>query len=73
MAFANATTIFIIVPVEDVVATIFDAPVAPVGAQDLLGVGLLGGPTGETVGDFIGQGLLEWNGLFPSRVPGETD
>ena len=35
-------------------AAIFDAPVAPVGAENLLGFGLLGGPTGETIGDFMG-------------------
>jgi len=42
------------VPIDDVMATVFDAPVAPVCGEDRLRVGLLGCSTGDAVGDFTG-------------------
>ena len=53
MAGAYPTTVFVIVPVDDVMAAVFDAPVAAVGGKNLLGVGLLRVSAGEAIGDFM--------------------
>ena len=39
-------TVFVVVPVNDVMATVFDAPVAAVYSKDTFRVGLLGSLTG---------------------------
>ena len=64
IARADAAAVFIIVPIENVMATIFDTPVATVGGKDALRVGLLRGSAGDAVGDFTG-GLAAFfiNGL----------
>jgi hypothetical protein len=54
MASAYAAAVLVIVPIDDVMATVFDTPVATVGSEDALGVGLLGGSTGDAVGGFTG-------------------
>jgi hypothetical protein len=54
MASTYSATVFIIVPVDDVMAAVFDAPVATVGGKNALWVGLLRGSTGDAVGDFTG-------------------
>ncbi len=51
MAFLNAATIFIIVPVDNVVATVLDAPVFTVVAKHLCGAGLGGRLAGDSIGD----------------------
>ena len=51
---AYAAAIFVIVPIDNVMAAVFDAPVAAVGGQHALSVGLLRGPTGDAIGDFTG-------------------
>ena len=73
MAFANATTVFIVVPIEDVVTAIFDGPVAPVGAEDPLRVGLIRGTAGDTLSDFLGilPGLFLYD--FPFDDEGLSD
>lgn len=52
MAGAYTTAIFIIVPIENVVAAVLDGPVLAVNLENTLRVGLIGGFTGDTVGDF---------------------
>ena len=52
MAGAYATAIFIVVPIENVVAAVLDGPVLAVNLENPLRVGLSGGFTGDTVGDF---------------------
>ena len=42
---ADATAVFIIVPVDDVVTTVLNGPVTAVDLQNPLRVGLLGGPS----------------------------
>ena len=54
MAGAYAATVFVIVPIDNVMATVFDAPVAAVGGQNALRVGLLRGSAGDAIGDFTG-------------------
>ena len=46
--------VFVKVPVDDVMAAILDAPVASVGFEHLLGVGLVGGSAGDAVGELDG-------------------
>jgi hypothetical protein len=54
MASAYAAAVFVIVPIDNVMAAVFDAPVAAVGGKNALGVGLLRGSAGDTIGDFTG-------------------
>ncbi len=51
VAGSNPAAVFVKVPVEDVMATIFDAPMAAVGLEHLFGVGLLRGSAGDPVGE----------------------
>ena len=46
--------VFMIIPIDNVMTTVFDAPVAAVGGKHALRVGLLRGPTGDAIGDFTG-------------------
>jgi hypothetical protein len=52
VAGAYPTAILVVIPVKDIMAAIFDAPVTPVGFKDTLGVGLVWGATGNAVGKF---------------------
>ena len=54
MALADAAAVFVIVPIDNVMTAVFDAPVAAVGGKHALRVGLLRGLTGNTIGDFTG-------------------
>ena len=54
MAGTYPAAVFVIVPVDNVVAAVFDAPVAAVGGKHALRVGLLRGPAGNAIGDFTG-------------------
>src|SRR5256885_9022295 len=48
---SDATAVFIIVPVDDVVTTVLNGPVTAVDFENLMRAGLLGGPTGDAVGN----------------------
>jgi len=52
MVRAYAAAVFVIVPIDNVMATVFDTPVAPVGSKNALGVGLFRGSAGDAVGGF---------------------
>ena len=52
MASSNAAAVFVIVPIDNVMAAVFDTPVAAVGGKNALRVGLLRASTGDAVGDF---------------------
>lgn len=54
VASAYAASIFIIVPIKDVVAAVFDTPMAAVGGENALWVGLLRGSAGDAIGEFTG-------------------
>lgn len=60
MAGANPASVFIVVPVNDVVAAVFYTPVAAIGRKDALGVGLLRCLTGDAVSGFS----RDHSGLF---------
>jgi hypothetical protein len=54
MADSYAAAVFVIVPIDDVMATVFDTPVATVGCKHTLRVGLLRSSAGDAIGDFTG-------------------
>lgn len=60
MASAYPASIFIVVPVNDVVAAVFYAPVAAVGLEDAVGIGLLRWLAGNAVSGFS----RDLSGLF---------
>lgn len=51
---ANPAAVLVVVPVDDVMATVFDAPVPSVDGKDALRIGLFGSLTGYAVGDLAG-------------------
>jgi len=51
---AYPTAVFIIVPINNVMAAVFDAPMSTVDSKNTLSIGLLRGSTGDAVGDFTG-------------------
>ena len=55
IASADAATVLIIVPVEDIMTAVFDAPVATVGSEHPLRIRLFRGPAGDAIGDFTGR------------------
>ena len=65
MSFADAASVFIEVPVKNVMATVFDGPMAPVGGEYFFGIGLIGCPAVDTIGDFKG----DFAGFFLDRFP----
>jgi len=54
MASAYAVAVFVIVPIDNVMAAVFNAPVTTVGGKNALSVGLLRGFAGDAIGDFTG-------------------
>ena len=54
MALADPATVFVIVPIDNVMTAVFDAPVAAVGGEHALWVSLLRGPAGNAIGEFAG-------------------
>ena len=48
MAGANAAPVFVEIPVDDVVAAVFDRPVAAIDFEEALGPGLFGRAAGDT-------------------------
>ena len=61
---ADAAAIFVVVPVENVVAAIFDRPVSAVDLEDAFGIGLLRWAAGDSVGDLV----RAFAGLFVDGV-----
>jgi len=55
IAGAYPAAVFIKIPVQDVVATVFDAPVATIDGKELLGICLLRFSAGDAVGDVMGD------------------
>ena len=53
VAGTDATAVLIVIPIENVVATVLDRPMAAVDLENALRVGLLGGAAGEAIGDFL--------------------
>ena len=64
MAGTYPAAVFVIVPIDNVMTAVFDAPVAAVGGKHALRVSLLRGPAGNAVGDFTGV----FTGFFISEL-----
>jgi len=54
MALAYSAAVFVIVPIDNVMTAVFDAPVATIGGQHALCVSLLSSSTGNAIGDVTG-------------------
>jgi len=54
MTSSNAAAVFVIVPIDDVMATVFDTPVPPVGGKNAFGIGLFRGSAGNAIGGYTG-------------------
>ena len=54
MALAYPASVFVIVPIDNVMAAVFDAPVATVDSKHTLRVGFLRSSTCNAIGDFTG-------------------
>jgi len=54
MAGSYPAAIFVIVPINNVMTAVFNAPVATVGGQHALRVGLFRSSAGNAIGDFTG-------------------
>lgn len=64
VAGANSAAIFIVVPVNDVMTAILNAPMAPIGGKNAVCPRLLGGLAGDAIGGFKGESA----GLFVHRL-----
>ena len=64
MALAYAAAVFVIVPIDNVMAAVFDAPVATIGGQHAFRIGLFRSSTGNAIGDFTGV----FTGFFISEL-----
>ena len=62
---AYAAAVFVIVPIDNVMTAVFDAPVATVGGKHALRVGLLRSSAGNAIGDFTGV----FTGFFICGLP----
>lgn len=65
MAGSYSTSVFVVIPVDDVVAAVFNTPVAAIDSQDLVGIGLLGRLTGDATNDFT----RDFPGFFLDCLP----
>ena len=49
----DTAAVFVVVPINHVVATVFNAPMFAVGLKDFFGIRLLGRATGQPVNNFV--------------------
>jgi hypothetical protein len=54
MADSYAAAVFVIVPIDNVMTAVFDAPVATVSGKHALRIGLFRGAAGNAIGDVTG-------------------
>jgi hypothetical protein len=65
MSLAYPAAVFVIVPIDNVMATVFDTPVATVGGKHALRVGLLRSSARNAIGNFTGV----FSGFFIGGFP----
>ena len=53
MSCPNTAAVFVVVPINHVVATVFDAPMFAVGLKDFFDISLFRLATGQSVNDFV--------------------
>ena len=54
VAGADSGTIFVEIPIKDVMAGVFDGPMSPIGGKYAFCIGLFWSKTGDTMGEFAG-------------------
>jgi hypothetical protein len=64
MAGTYPAAVFVIVPIDNVMTAVFDAPVTTVGGKHALRVGLLSSSAGNAIGNVTGV----FTGFFISRL-----
>jgi len=64
MALAYPAAVFVVVPIDNVMTAVFDAPVATVGGKHPLRVGLCRSSAGNAIGDVTGV----FTSFFISRL-----
>lgn len=65
MAGSYSTSVFVVIPVDDVVAAVFNTPVAAIDSQNLVGIGLVWRLTGDAINDFT----RDFPGFFLDSLP----
>jgi len=65
MAFADTASVLIVIPVKDVMAIVFDAPMPYVCGEYFLGIGLIRCSAVNAIGDFTG----DFAGFFVDGFP----
>ena len=73
MTRADPAAVFVIVPVEDVMAAVLYAPVTAVGGKDAFCIGLLRGGAGDAIGGFMGVLTAFFVGALPFDDEGLCD
>ena len=73
MSCPYAAAVFVVVPINHVVATVFDAPMFAVGAKDFLGICLFGRAAGQPVNDFVATFTRFFVDAFPLDDEGLAD
>ena len=53
MSCPNAAAVFMVIPINHIVATVFDAPMPTVCLKDFLGISLFGRAAGHSINDFV--------------------
>jgi len=73
MASAYPAAVFVIVPIDNIMATVFDTPVATVGGKHALSVGVFRSSAGNAIGDFTGAFTAFFISGFPLNDKGLSD
>lgn len=73
VAGADSGTVFVEIPVKDVVTGIFDSPMSPIGGKHALRIGLFWSKTGDTMGKFTGTLSRLFVDRFPFNDEGLSD
>jgi hypothetical protein len=73
MSCPNAAAVFVVVPINYVVATVFNAPMFAIGLKDFLGIRLLGRATGQPVNNFVTAFSRFFVNAFPLNNEGLAD
>lgn len=58
VAGTDATSVFVVAPIENIVAAIFDGPMPPVSLEEASGIRMFLGETADSIGDVEGSPVL---------------
>ena len=65
VAGTDTAAVLVIVPIEDIMAAVFDTPVTAIGVEDVLGIGLIRGAAGDPISDLLGKSAIFFIDDFP--------